>query len=160
MGREVERKFLVNEVPEAVRGWPATIIQQGYLAIQEDGTEVRVRKRGAACVLTVKRGAGLEREEVEVGLAPEAFAALWPLTSGRRVHKTRYVGRWSGHRVEVDVYRGAHAGLEMAEVEFPHAEASRAFTPPSWFGRDVTEDRRFANQQLACQGLPEVPASR
>jgi CYTH domain-containing protein len=160
MGREVERTFLVDDVPAKVRRWPETAIQQGYLAIQKDGTEVRVRKLDAGCVLTVKRGAGLEREEVEVSLDPEAFTVLWPLTEGRRVHKTRYVGRWSGRRIELDVYKDAHAGLVMAEVEFPDAEASDAYTPPSWFGREVTEDRRFTNQQLASRGLPEVITSR
>jgi CYTH domain-containing protein len=159
MGREVERKFLVDAMPESVRRWPASTIQQGYLAIQGDGTEVRVRNRGGICSLTVKRGTGLERQEVEVPLSAEAFATLWPLTAGRRVDKVRYVGKERGYVVEVDVYHGALDGRVVAEVEFSDVKASQAFEPPTWFGPEVTGDQRYANQHLACQGWPD-PTTR
>ena len=51
---EIERKFLVERVPDGLdAGEP---IDQGYLAIADDGVEVRVRRRGEATVLTVKSG--------------------------------------------------------------------------------------------------------
>ena len=55
---EIERKFLVPELPQGLERWPATRIEQGYLAIDGDGTEVRVRRRDGDAVLTVgRRGA-------------------------------------------------------------------------------------------------------
>ena len=36
----------------------------------------------------------------------------------------------------------------MAEVEFPTEEAALAFTPPDWFGEDVTDDSRYHNSNM------------
>jgi adenylate cyclase len=152
---EIERKFLVPELPPDLERWPATRIEQGYLAIGGDGTEVRVRRRGGDAVLTVKGGGGRSRVEEELDIDEERFARLWPLTEGRRVEKTRHViGAGEGLKIEVDVYAGALAGLSVAEVEFGTDAAADAFTPPAWFGREVTDDARFKNQRLASDGAP------
>lgn len=159
MASEVERKYLVPAVPNTVQAWTATEVRQGYLAIQEDSTEVRIRDREGTYWLTVKRGKGLERQEEEVRLTAEQFEALWPLTDGRRVQKTRYAGTVEGQPVEVDIYRGALRGLVIAEVEFPSVSVGIAFEPPSWFGEEVTDEDRFKNQQLATLGSPTTDAS-
>ncbi len=155
---EIERKFLVTEMPRAESG--KTEIEQGYLALDER-TEVRLRRAGDELFLTAKGGHGEVREEVEVSLDPQAFEALWPLTAGRRVHKVRhYVPLGHGLRAEVDVYEAALDGLRTAEVEFDTPAASHAFTPPPWFGTELTGDRRYANQTLATEGLPAGEAKR
>ncbi len=79
---EVERKFLVAEVPD-LSGVPRTAIRQGYVAVAEGGDEVRVRDRDGACTLTVKHGSGMVREEAEVSISAILFAELWALTDGR-----------------------------------------------------------------------------
>jgi CYTH domain-containing protein len=152
---EIERKFLVPDLPQDLDRWPATRIEQGYLAIGGDGTEVRVRRRDGDAVLTVKGGGGRSRTEEEFGIDDERFARLWPLTEGRRLEKTRHViAAGDGLDIEVDVYLGALAGLSVAEVEFATEEAADAFEPPAWFGREVTDDARFKNQRLASEGAP------
>jgi adenylate cyclase len=152
---EIERKFLVPELPPDLERWPATRIEQGYLAIGGDGTEVRVRRRGGDAVLTVKGGGGRSRVEEEFPIDDERFARLWPLTQGRRLEKTRHViATHEGLNIEVDVYSGALSGLLVAEVEFGTEEGADAFEPPAWFGREVTDDARFKNQRLASEGAP------
>jgi CYTH domain-containing protein/CHAD domain-containing protein len=149
---EIERKFLVTEMPRAESGRAA--IEQGYLALDEN-TEVRLRRAGDELFLTAKGGHGEVREEVEVSIDPKSFEALWPLTAGRRVRKVRhYMPLAHDLRAEVDVYEDGLDGLRTVEVEFDSADASRAFTPPPWFGRELTGDRRYANQTLATAGLP------
>nr|MBA3748918.1 adenylate cyclase [Solirubrobacterales bacterium] len=87
--------------------------------------------------------------------------ALWELTEGRRVQKTRRRVRLAGAtpgadlQVEVDEYADALDGLVVAEVEFPDEEAARRFEPPPWFGRELTDDWRYANRSLASDGMPE-----
>ena len=44
-GVEIERKFLVAELPAELAEHPGQRIEQGYLAIAPDGVEVRVRRR-------------------------------------------------------------------------------------------------------------------
>jgi CYTH domain-containing protein/CHAD domain-containing protein len=149
---EIERKFLVTEMPRAESG--RVPIEQGYLAVDQDA-EVRLRRAGEELFLTAKGGHGEVREEVEVAIEPEDFAALWPLTAGRRVRKVRhYAPLGYDLRAEVDVYEEGLDGLRTVEVEFDSPEASRAFTPPPWFGKELTGDRRYANRTLASQGLP------
>jgi CYTH domain-containing protein len=152
---EIERKFLVAEPPSDLERWPSTAIEQGYVALDEDGTEVRVRRRDGRTWLTVKSGAGRVRVEEEIEIEPERFERLWTLTEGRRLEKTRYeLDAGDGLVLELDVYTGELEGLVVAEVEFDSEEAAEAFTPPAWVGADVTEDARYKNQRLARDGAP------
>jgi adenylate cyclase len=150
---EIERKFLVERLPDGVpAGEP---IEQGYLAIAPDGVEVRVRRRAGRSSLTVKSGPAHVRVEEEMAVDDRLFEALWALTETRRVAKTRHlVPLEDGLTAELDVFEGPHAGLLIAEVEFPSTGASARFAPPAWFGREVTGDARHANQGLALAGVP------
>jgi CYTH domain-containing protein/CHAD domain-containing protein len=149
---EIERKFLVEEMPRAESA--KATIEQGYLALDE-AAEVRLRRIDGELLLTAKVGHGEVREEVEVSIHPKAFEELWPLTAGRRVRKVRhYVPLGEGLRGELDVYAEDLDGLRTVEVEFDSAEASADFRPPPWFGAELTGDRRYANQALATEGLP------
>jgi CYTH domain-containing protein len=152
MGREIERKFRVVGPPPWLERAPAQLIDQGYLAIAET-SEVRLRRINSESVLTVKRGHGENRLEEEVALTNEQLAALWPLTEGSRLHKRRHTVD-GAPAIEVDVYLDDLAGLIIAEVEFDSTDAADAFEPPDWIGEEVTDDERYANQQLALHGLP------
>ena len=152
---EIERKFVLSGPPAGLDGHPHARVEQGYVALDPNGTEVRVRRRGEDRTLTIKSGAGLVRTEAESALEPRRFEELWPLTDGRRVVKTRYlVPLADGLTAEVDVYEGALDGLVTAEVEFADEAASEAFQAPGWLGTEVTGDKRYANRSLAVSGLP------
>ena len=100
-----------------------------------------MRRRGDDMTLTIKSGPGMTRTEEELAIDARRFESLWPLTEGRRVNKTRHLIPLDGDlTAELDVYSGAHDGLLTAEIEFPSVEASEAFEPPAWLGRDVTGD--------------------
>jgi CYTH domain-containing protein len=152
MAFEIERKFLLDHVPPDLVIDSEDEIAQGYLTVGED--QVRLRRRGDRHVLTVKRGAGLEREEVEVPLARESFEELWPLTEGRRLEKTRRTTPVEAGTIEIDTYHGPLDGLVTAEIEFADADAARAFEPPPWFARELTDDDSYSNERLATEGLP------
>jgi adenylate cyclase len=152
---EIERKFVLAAPPPGLDSREHARIEQGYVAIDPAGSEVRVRRKGDKRVLTIKAGSGLVRAEEEWALEPERFDALWSLTDGRRVVKTRYlVPLEDGLTAEVDVYEGALEGLVTAEVEFESEQASEAFAAPEWLGREVTGDGRYANRTLAVSGAP------
>jgi CYTH domain-containing protein len=153
---EIERKYLLDALPDADALGAGTRIRQGYLA-QDGDVEVRVRITPARSSLTVKSGRGQRRTEVDVALSPAEAETLWALTAPRRIDKTRYViplPASGPHQAEVDVYAGALAGLRVVEVEFPSAAAAAAFVPPAWFGREVTDDGRWSNASLARFGRP------
>ena len=147
--QEIERKFLLKQLPDQLRRSRHSIIEQGYLATEPAGRQVRLRKKGKTASLTFKVGRGAHREEREIKLSSKQFAALWPGTAGRRLRKVRYDIPWKNLVIEIDIYRGRHAGLVVAEVEFPDRVTCRRFKPPSWFGREVTGEKRYSNVRLA-----------
>ena len=147
--REIERKFLVRELPENLETFSSSQISQGYLVSLDDGLQVRLRSKDEKYTLTYKRGLGNVREEREVALTAEQFATLWPATEGKRLSKTRYEIPFGERVVEIDIYRGKHEGLVVAEVEFDDEQSAINFQPPDWLGDDVTGDPRYSNQLLA-----------
>jgi adenylate cyclase len=155
MGREIERKFLVATTPDWLERCERIEIEQGYLAIAE-GSEVRLRRSGEDMTLTVKRGQGEVREEFEVELTAPQFDALWPACADARILKRRYLAPLGDDLcAEIDVYGGDLDGLTVVEVEFPDETRSKGFHPQPWFGREVTEDERYANRSLALAGMPD-----
>jgi adenylate cyclase len=151
-GREIERKFLVSEPPPELGA--GTPISQGYLPLASDDTELRVRRKGDATVMTVKSGTGLDRGESEVAIPQDVFEALWALTEGRRIEKERIELPHGDATIELDRFGGALDGLLVAEVEFDSPAASERFEAPAWFGREVTDDPAYSNRSLAERGRP------
>ena len=143
----VEKKWL----PHNLKQFRSFVIDQGYLATESAGRQVRLRKAGSTRSLTFKVGRSSHREEREIKLSPKQFAALWPGTAGRRLRKMRYEIPWEGLLIELDIYRGRHAGLVVAEVEFPNRASCCRFKAPSWFGREVTGEKRYSNVRLALK---------
>jgi CYTH domain-containing protein len=149
---ERERKFLLGSMPGEVG--PPSHIEQGYLAV--DGVvEVRVRRTDGGSTLTVKGGTGRDRTEVELAVGADDVDELWPLTEGRRLVKDRHrVPLAGGLTAEVDVYLGHLAGLRTVEVEFDGPEQADAFSPPGWFGPEVTGNGTYGNAALAAADGP------
>ena len=152
MPQEIERKFLVDAMPETLGA--GVRLRQGYLAVDGD-VEVRIRVDDKGARLTVKAGAGLSRTEVELPLPDEAAEDLWSHTEGRRVEKVRHRQTLEGGFVaEVDVYEGDLDGLLTVEVEFPGEAEAAAFQPPQWFGSELTGQAGWSNAALAAHGRP------
>jgi CYTH domain-containing protein len=149
--REIERKFLIKQLPDDLKRSRSLIIEQGYLATEPAGRQVRIRKTGRSASLAFKVRRGTHREEREIKLSPKQFAALWPGTAGRRLRKVRYEIPWKNVLIEIDIYRGRHTGLIVAEVEFPDRSSARRFKAPWWLGREVTGEKRYSNVRLALK---------
>lgn len=153
---EIERKFLVATCP-ALDWVTSEAIRQGYVTGPDDSVEVRLRQKGHAYFLTVKSCGTVQRAEHETAITAEQFETLWKATSGSHIEKTRYTGTLpDGLIFELDIFRGALAPLMLVEVEFPTLDAASAFTPPDWFGADVTADKRFKNKALANASLDRM----
>ena len=149
--REIERKFLIKQLPNDLKRSRSLMIEQGYLATEPAGRQVRIRKTGRSASLAFKVRRGTHREEREIKLSPKQFAALWPGTAGRRLRKVRYEIPWKNVLIEIDIYRGRHTGLIVAEVEFRDRSSARRFKAPWWLGREVTGEKRYSNVRLALK---------
>lgn len=146
---EIERKFRVRELPSLEKKEKLEI-EQAYLSRKP---VIRIRKQDENYILTVKvkkeeRGVLVNREE-EFSLTKEEYEKLLTKAEGFVVKKTRYILPFLEGKIELDVFHGRLEGLIFAEIEFSGLEEAKAFSPPSWLGEDVSEDRRFRNTELS-----------
>jgi adenylate cyclase len=145
---EIERKFLVRGDAWRPLASKRLLFRQGYVS-KTPRVSVRVRRFGARATLTVKgRRVGISREEFEYAIAVgEAEAMLDRLCGKSVLEKVRHWVPHAGMTWHVDEYRGAAAGLVLAEIELAYAE--QAFPVPDWAGEDVTFDPRYRNSSIA-----------
>jgi len=145
MAVEIERKFLVTG--DGWRKAHGVRLTQGYLNRDKERT-VRIRLAGEQAFITVKGvTSGALRAEFEYAIPPTDAEQLLQLCDGPIVDKTRYSIEHNGFKWEVDEFRGDNAGLVVAEIELEHED--QKFDLPSWVGREVTDDPRFFNSNLA-----------
>ncbi|MEE1102453.1 MAG: CYTH domain-containing protein [Agathobacter sp.] len=143
---EIERKFLIKNLPENLEQYDHKEIAQGYLCTSP---VVRIRRSNDDYYLTYKGKGMMVREEYNLPLTKEAYLHLKEKIDGRLIEKTRYlISLTDKLTAELDVFHGDLAPLTLVEVEFESVEEANAFTAPEWFGEDVTNDGRYHNSNM------------
>lgn len=143
---EIERKFLITEVPGNLASYKCLLIEQGYLS---RGPVVRIRKQDDEYYLTYKGKGMMAREEYNLPLTEESYNHLKGKIDGKLISKRRYLIPFGDYTIELDHFDSPNDGLLLAEVEFPTIEEAEAFTPPEWFGEDVTYCQEYHNATMA-----------
>ena len=122
---EIERKYLIHKLPDHLEAYPHRTLEQAYLCTEP---VVRVRRDADDYILTYKSKGLMMREEHNLPLTEDAYCHL---------------------TIELDVFAGNLAPLLLAEVEFSSEEEANSFTPPDWFGEDVTFSSKYHNSTLS-----------
>lgn len=143
---EIERKFLLKQLPENLESYPCRHIEQGYLCT---GPVVRIRKDNDKYELTYKGKGAMVREEYNLPLTKESYEHLKEKIDGRLIIKKRYMIPLGDYTIELDVFEGDLAPLTLAEVEFPSKEEAKTFVAPEWFAEDVTFSPLYHNSFLS-----------
>lgn len=155
---EIERKFLIRQLPDNLESYPFHQIEQGYLCTDP---VVRIRRQDETYYLTYKSKGLMVREEYNLPLTKEAYAHLLPKIDGILIAKKRYLIpvdpdislQTAGLTIELDIFEGELSPLVLAEVEFSTEEEANQFVPPEWFGEDVTYSVDYHNSVLSRRGL-------
>ena len=145
MGKEIERKFKVKEIPD-LNKYEFKQIEQGYL---NTNPVIRVRKEDEKYYMTYKGKGHIEREEYNLPLNKESYDHLIVKSDGKIITKKRYLIPYDKYTIELDIFENDYQGLIIAEVEFESMDEANAFTPPEWFGEDVSKDKNYTNAHLA-----------
>lgn len=144
---EIERKFLVERLPDDLTSYPSRVIEQGYL---NTDPVIRIRKDNDKYELTYKSKGFMARQEYNLPLTAEAYRHLLPKIDGRLIQKTRYMIPLDEElTVELDIFGGDLKPLVLAEVEFRNEPSAEKFIPPAWFGKDVTFSEKYHNSSLS-----------
>ena len=173
MGVEIEKKFLIKELPEGLEEYPFHIIEQGYLNVYP---AIRVRREDEKYYMTYKGdtvGLGIGKTEYNMPLDKASYEHLVTKADGNIIRKKRYLiplngDAFSGEytdrhpglvkmiedgeiKIELDAFDEPYKGFVLAEVEFPDEETAAAYVPAGWFGEEVTGDRRYSNAQMSME---------
>lgn len=149
---EIERKFLIEKLPENLTEYENHRIKQAYISTNPT---IRIRQKDNEYILTVKGSGLMKKIEYELTLTEEQFIGLSKKTEGNIIEKTRYIIPLENDlKAELDIYEGFLEGFCNVEVEFLSTKDAILFDPPAWFGREVTQDYRFRNSNLAKFGIP------
>lgn len=146
---EIERKYLIKKLPENLTQYPCKHIEQGYL---NTDPVVRIRRTDDRYTLTYKGSGLMVREEYNLPLNAEAFLHMKGKIDGILISKCRYLIPFENYTIELDIFEGELAPLQLAEVEFETEEEANAFVPPAWFGEDVTFSTKYHNSTLSQRG--------
>lgn len=148
---EIERKFLVSDIPVNLSDYKCRIIEQGYLSTNP---VVRVRKDNDEYYLTYKGKGLMAREEYNLPLTEESYTHLLKKADGNIITKHRYeIPDGTGKTIELDIFDGVFEGMILAEVEFDSVEEADSYTPPSWFTEDVTNNKEYHNSNMSKRVL-------
>lgn len=156
---EYERRFLVPDSAFLIKeGHGFTVMTQAYLHIQ-DGWLVRVRRMFSLQqddnLVELRSQFGFKgprvggaRPEAEWDVRSDWIAALFR-TAPYKVFKRRFHIATQHGPCDVDVFFFDNEGLVIAEFESLSAQAT--FMPPDWCGREITNDLRYNNENLAIR---------
>jgi CYTH domain-containing protein len=150
---EIERKFLVKNIPDSFKEYEKIDILQAYISTKPT---IRIRKCNDNFILTIKGKGTIAKEEYELEITEDEFNSLLnKKEEGTKcIKKTRFkIPLKDGLTAELDEYYGELEGLFTVEVEFAEIDAARDFVPPDWFGKEVTEDSTFSNASLSKNGI-------
>jgi adenylate cyclase len=156
---EIERKFLLPSLPDDLVQLPPTTIHQSYLATGVEELRIRLAMKGDKSTYTMakKVGLGRDRKELDFAIEKETYLQLVLLLDREPLKKHRRKPVIDGLAYELDFYlsdavnsltESPSRNLVIIEIEFPSKEEADAYVPLPWFGKEVTEDERYKNQNL------------
>ncbi|WP_338815780.1 CYTH domain-containing protein (plasmid) [Bernardetia sp. Wsw4-3y2] len=150
MGKEIERKFLVNH-----KKWKDSekkvgqFYRQGYLLTDPNKT-IRVRQTTEKAFLTIKGlSIGATRPEYEYEISLQDAKELLDNFSISELSKIRYEILYENKIWEVDEFLGDNSGLIVAEIELESEEEK--FSIPSWVDVEVTGEDKYYNSNLTIE---------
>ena len=144
---EIERKFLVAQLPDNLDNYNCGYIEQGYLSTKP---VVRVRRDNDDYYLTYKGSGMMAREEYNLPLTKDSYEHLIKKADGNIITKKRYeIPDGNGYTIELDIFEGAFNGTVIAEVEFNTIEEADNYIMPEFFTEDVTNNPEYHNSNMS-----------
>lgn len=145
MNNEIERKFLIKELPDLSQ--KVKIGYERHYLFDKNGIELRVQRKGDKFELERKvHISAVERTKDKIEISEEEFNLLKPLTIGAIIRDSYTLS--TKPDLTVKIYHGKYEGLVRAEVEFDTTEELEAFQVPDWCGREITGTPLARDSQL------------
>jgi len=159
---EFERRFLVRALPDhrLASSYDWRILDR-YIP----GTRLRLRRMASPAGDRIQRKLTQKFSEspeptirttiTNIYLDEAEYRRLETL-GGNEILKDRYIMQFQAHRFGIDVFRGRHEGLILAEVEAESAEQLSQIPIPECCTCEVTDDPFFTGGVLAVTSTEEL----
>ncbi len=136
---ERERVFLLKKIPKDIAKHKIIEIKIGNLNSTDDFDMLKIRKKNNEYELIKKRLISEEKtKEYVIKINKEEFNNIYPI-SIRKHRKKRVLYPLGKNMCEIDFYQDELEGYVRAEVEFNDSKNYQNFSPPEWFGDEITD---------------------
>lgn len=162
MDLEIEKKWVIDKdkIPYDLSKADCFEIKQTYINYAPEIRVREIKNNGVIWyMMAIKRyvnDEALTREESDFYITKEEYEHTVVKGLDNTIYKKRYQFDVEGLTYAVDIFEGNLEGLAYLEIEFESEELSNSFETPDWIIKDVTNDRRFKNQELAQYGMPKI----
>jgi len=117
---ELERTFLIKELPKNLKECKSIEVLDIYIPQSVPHPILRIRKKGNVFEMTKKapvENDSSEQSEQTISLSEQEFSELSNL-QGKRLRKIRYYYPFNNKTAEIDVFLDDLAGLALVDFEF------------------------------------------
>ncbi len=165
MNKEIERKYVINYLPENVKIREIHNIEQAFI-YKDINTLIRLRKvktkkeneqEKLEYIYTIKTKGDIEQDtnqiaqkyEIESNITEEDYNNLIKNKISNKMSKVRLIIPIQNNlKVEIDIYYDYLEGLLTAEIEFPNIDEANKFKKPDWLGKELGY-KELSNRRLS-----------
>ncbi|MDP2736386.1 MAG: hypothetical protein Q8O59_01220 [bacterium] len=153
---ERERVFLIKELPVDINKYKPIPVSVGDFFESNSRDALKIKQKGDKYYL-IKKETNTAQERVEhiINIKQGEFNVL--VKCAAQLHrKNRYIYPYKNYECEVDCYLDRLDGYVRVEVEFDNDEDMLNFTPPEWFGAEITEINHEIHEDLGKVTFDEM----
>jgi adenylate cyclase len=159
---EIERVFLVRQLPHDIDKYKPVAMDTGDFydpdKIGAVGVDhLTVRQKDDRYEIRKKEGdSEYKKIEHSIPITKEEFDLLMSIALQRHQKNMYLYPIGNGRVCELDVYLGKLAGYARVEVEFSDEEEMKSFTPPEWFGVEITKFNHSIHKSLGMISFADL----
>ena len=146
MNLEIERKFLINKIPDNCE--KSIHIKQYYMHIDDYFVQrLRFFDKQKTIISLKQNCEGLSRYEFEYEIPLSDAQKIVSMSNSKFIEKIRHIIYFDKIKWEIDEFLGQNEGLLIAEVELDSEDQDIVL--PEWVNIEVTNQHKYFNYNLA-----------
>ena len=154
---EIEKVYLLKRLPTGISDCKSKIIKVGDFYDSNSIDALKIRQKADIYELIKKEASDSEEKRIEhtITIKKGEFEILWKAV--RQNHEKECFFYPLGKLMcEVDIYKGKLLGYARVEVEFDNEKDMNNFTPPDWFGEEITKFNHDIHEDLGLISFEDI----
>ena len=145
MNYEIERKFLIKELPD-LNIYEKISYERYFLFINEN-SEIRIQKKANKYEFERKENKNnLSSKKQKFEISEEEFEQLSKISKQVIIRNSYKIS--DKPNITIKIYEWKYKGLKRVEVEFENEQEAKLFKPLIWFGKEITDSVLWRDSRL------------